>query len=162
MSTVIFLELGWLYALCELKMLHATSVNKWCCSHQPLQPPPLHHSKPQGNSGQKHNPPQWIIRHCSHSLNEATWGDSVWENRILAPNSWGAYQNKDLSEPRLLHLLIHRKALNSLRYLAFFKSNLLMLQLPGLPCKISYVFWSLPIPNPFYNPLCHHSLSDLP
>ena len=40
---------------------------------------------------------------------------------ILAPNSWGAYQNNDLSEPRLFHLLIHKKALNPLRYLAFFK-----------------------------------------
>ena len=154
--------------------------------------PPLHHSKPQGNSGQKHNPPQWIIRHCSHSLNGATRGDSGWENNIsqsvssvspltlgdpmnwgsqaslsitnsliLAPNSWDAYQNNDLSEPRLFHLLIHKKALNPLRYLAFFKSNLLMLQLPCLPCKISYIFCPPPTPNPFYNPLCHHSLSEL-
>ena len=80
---------------------------------------------------------------------------------ILAPNSWGAYQNNDLSEPRLFHLLIHKKALNPLRYLAFFKSNLLMLQLPCLPCKISYIFCPPPTPNPFYNPLCHHSLSEL-
>ena len=30
------------------------------------------------------------------------------------PQSWGAYQGNDLSEPRLLHLLTHRKALNAL------------------------------------------------
>ena len=53
-----------------------------CCSHQPGQARPLYHSKPQGNSGQKHNSAQWIIRHYSHSLNGATWGDSGWENRI--------------------------------------------------------------------------------
>ena len=63
----------------------------------------------------------------------------------IARNSWGAFQNNDLSEPRLLHLLIHRKALNPLRYLAFFKSNLLMLQLPCLPCKISYIFCPYPL-----------------
>ena len=78
-----------------------------------------------------------------------------------APSSWGAFQNKELSEPRLWHILIHRKALNSLRYLAFFKSNLFMLQLPCLPCKISYIFCPPPTPNPFYNPLYHHSLSEL-
>ena len=30
------------------------------------------------------------------------------------PHSRGAYQGNDLSEPRLLHLLIHRKVLNAL------------------------------------------------
>ena len=42
------------------------------------------------------------------------------KHRILAPDSWGAYQRNDFSEPRLLHLPMHRKALNSLRHLVFF------------------------------------------
>ena len=42
--------------------------------------------------------------------------------RILAPGIWDAYERNDFSEPRLLHLPIHRKALNfiNLRYMVFF------------------------------------------
>ena len=35
------------------------------------------------------------------------------KHRILAPDSGGAYQRKDFNELELLHLPIHRKALNS-------------------------------------------------
>ena len=37
----------------------------------------------------------------------------LWKHKILAPESWGARQRNDFSESRLLHLPIHRKALNS-------------------------------------------------
>ena len=37
----------------------------------------------------------------------------MWINRILAPDRWSAYQRNNFSEPRLLHLPIHRKELNS-------------------------------------------------
>lgn len=36
------------------------------------------------------------------------------KRRIPTPDSWGAYQSPDFSEPRPLHLSIHRKELNSL------------------------------------------------
>ena len=39
------------------------------------------------------------------------------QNRIPGPDSWDAYERKGFSELRCLHLLIHRRMLNSLRYL---------------------------------------------
>ena len=54
--------------------------------------------------------------------------------RILAPFSWGAYQRKDFRETRLLHLPIHRKALNSLTWVIWFSliyNHLLMFR--GFP-----------------------------
>ena len=88
----------------------AISVNKWCCSHQD-------------------------ISHYSH-----LWGCTLRKlrmrkHRILASDSWGAYQRNDFSEPRFLHLPYHRKALNPLTWdiwFSFINSNLLMFRLPGL------------------------------
>ena len=54
-----------------------------------------------------------------------------WKHRKPAPYSQGAYQRNDFSEPRLLHLLIFRKALNSLTWGIWF----------SLICKKS--FWHL-------------------
>ena len=70
------------------------------------------------------------------------------KNRTLALDSWDANQRNDFSEPRLLHLPIHRKALDSLTWDVWFSlinSNLLMFQLPGFFfCKNSFVSWLLP------------------
>ena len=47
-------------------------------------------------------------------------------------------------EPRLLHLPIHRKALNSLTqdvWFSFFNSNVLMFWPPGLCCKNAHISW---------------------
>ena len=66
---------------------------------------------------------------------------------ILTPESWGAYQKNDFSEPRLLHLSMHRKALNSLNWDSWFSlinSNLLMFWLLGLCCRNSHVSQLLP------------------
>ena len=60
------------------------------------------------------------------------------KSRTLAPDCWGAHQRNDFSEPRLLHLPIHRKTLNSLTWDVWFSlmnSNLLMFWLPVLCCK---------------------------
>ena len=165
-------------------MSPATSVKKRCCSHQPVQTLLSTTVNPKETQDRNITLPSessdtaathWMEQ-PEETRDEKTgsvsqfsrpWiaarqaSLSITNSLILAPNSWDAYQNNDLSEPRLFHLLIHRKALNPLRYLAFFKSNLLMLQLPCLPCKISYIFCPPPTPNPFYNPLCHHSLSEL-
>ena len=68
------------------------------------------------------------------------------KHKILAPYSWGAYQRNDFSEPRLLHLPIHRKVLNSLTWDAWFSlinSNLLMFRLLGVCCKSSCISWLL-------------------
>ena len=64
----------------------------------------------------------------------APWGDTgVRKHRILAPESWGAYQRNACNEPRGLHAPIHREALNSLTWDVWFScihSNLLRSQLP--------------------------------
>ena len=73
------------------------------------------------------------------TLNGAPWGDSgMRKHRILAPDSWGIYQRNDFNEPRLLHLPIHRKALNSLTWDVCFpliNSNLLMFHRSGFCYK---------------------------
>ena len=38
------------------------------------------------------------------------------KHRILGPDKWGVYQKDHFSEPKLLHISIHRKALNSLSW----------------------------------------------
>ena len=40
----------------------------------------------------------------------------VWKCKLLTLESWDAYERNDFSEPKLLHLPIHRKALNSLTW----------------------------------------------
>ena len=64
----------------------------------------------------------------------------MWKHRILAPGSWDAYQRNDFSELRLLHLLVHRKALNFLTWDILFSSinsQFLMFWLPALCCNTS-------------------------
>ena len=60
---------------------------------------------------------------CNHTHSAATVHPEeirMRKRRILAPGSWGAYQRIDFSEPRLLNLPIHRKALNSLTWDVWF------------------------------------------
>ena len=56
-----------------------------------------------------------VIRSCSHRLRWAgeSWGNSGYEK-------YPADQRHDCSEPRLLHLPIHRKVLNSLTWCIWF------------------------------------------
>ena len=61
------------------------------------------------------------------------------KHRILAPDSWDAYERNDFSSPRLSHLHIHRKALNSSTWDIWFSltnNNHLMFRLPALCCKL--------------------------
>ena len=70
------------------------------------------------------------------------------KHRMLAPDTWGAYQRNDFSEPRLFHLPIYRKVLNSLTWDIWFSlinRNLLMFLLPGLCCKNSCISWLSPL-----------------
>ena len=65
-----------------------------------------------------------------------------WKHRKLAPYSQGAYQRNDFSEPRLLHLLMFRKALNSLTWNIWFsliyKKKLLTFILLVFVAKLTY------------------------
>ena len=72
----------------------------------------------------------------------------MWKCRTLA-DSWRAYQRNDFSEPRLLHLSIHRKALNSLTWVIWFSlinNNLLMFPTIRTLLQNFYITWLLPAP----------------
>ena len=92
----------------------AISVNKGGHSHQRLQPSKVNiwalrklraeNSICQlASSRLQPFPKEWALRKLS-----------MWKCRILIPDSWGAYQRNDFGEPRLLHLPIHRKVINTL------------------------------------------------
>ena len=69
------------------------------------------------------------------------------KHKILAPESWGADQKNDISEPGLLHLPMHRKVLNSLTgdlWISLSDSNFLMFCLSDLYCKNFCVSWFPP------------------
>ena len=83
----------------------------------------------------------------------------MWKHRIVAPDSSDAYQRNDLSYLRLLHLPIHRKALNDLTWdicfsltVIFWSSKYLIWPLmqkflyilPLNPCLLGAVFQSYP------------------
>ena len=53
------------------------------------------------------------------------WGAGVmgWGGRGKAPESWDEYERNGFSKPRLLHLPIHGKVLNSLRYLVLLNNQ---------------------------------------
>ena len=91
------------------------------------------------NSGRKEHLPSSIRQTAATPCGEPR-GNSGCEKRVLAPDSWGANQRNDFSEPRLLHLPIHRKALNSLTWVIWFSlinNNFLTFRLPALYCKTS-------------------------
>ena len=68
------------------------------------------------------------------------------KHRVLVPKSWGAHQRNDFREPRRLHLPIHRKALNSLRYLVFFKENFWCSNYLVFAAKTPFISW-FPFPS---------------
>ena len=64
----------------------------------------------------------------------------VWTCKLLTPDSWDAYERNDFSQPKLLHLPIHRKALNFLTWDIWFPliiNKFLMVRLPALFCTTS-------------------------
>ena len=65
----------------------------------------------------------------------------MWKHRILAPGSWDAYQRNDFCEPRLLHLPVNRKVLNSLPWVIWFSliNNNLLMFLSALCCNNLYI-----------------------
>ena len=77
------------------------------------------------------------------------WGNSGCENTGYWPVRWGAYQRNDFSEPRLFHLLMHRKSTKflNLSYLVFFIVNNLWLQTTCPLLQIFYISW-LPTSTP--------------
>ena len=60
------------------------------------------------------------------------------KNRTLALDSWGAYHRNDFNEPRLLHLPIYRKVLNSFTWDIRFS-------LPVVSCSNYLIFVAKPL-----------------
>ena len=111
------------------------SVKKEC---QQLQPHLRWAGEFRGNSGRKEYLPSSSHQTATTSLWWALRKFRMWKHGIVAPDSWGAYQRNDFSEPRLLHLPIHRKVPNSLTWDIWFSliyQNLLMFRLLALCCK---------------------------
>ena len=67
------------------------------------------------------------------------WGSSGCENKILAPESWGAHPRNCFSESRLLHPPIHRKVLSPTTLDIWFSLTIIFCcsWLPALYCKTS-------------------------
>ena len=114
------------------KILPAISVNKECCGHQAttLHPPK---GEPWGNSGRQQDA-------TATATHESALWDLRWEGTAYWPQTSEACSK---GTALTLHPSIHRKALNSLTVdtWSFINSILLMFQLPGLYCKISYICW---------------------
>ena len=94
----------------------------------------------------------WLIWQpwgCTHSLLWALRNSGCEKPKILAPDSWDAYESNNFSELRLLHLPIHGKALNSLTWdiwFSFINNNLFGVQ---ATCPFLQEFcttWVLPSP----------------
>ena len=72
-------------------------------------------------------------------------------NRIPASDSWGAYQRNEFSEPKLLHLSMYRKALNTLMWDIWFSLTVIIWcsQIPASCCKNSCICYPPPHPATF-------------
>ena len=125
--------------------LPVISVNKGYHSHQLLEPLPT--------------VSWWALRELRKEKN--TWHlvairlqplptvspEETQDMRILASDSWGAYQKNDFSEPRLMHPPIHRKALNSLTWDIWFSLTIIFWHSDYLP-SIAKLLCILAPPSP--------------
>ena len=143
------LELTWwgLTPTIDEQMLPAISVSKGCCSHQTITlQPPLRWAPRALRMETECWPSSSQLLQLPLTVQPEETQDE--KHRILAPDSWGAYQWNDFSKPRPLHLPIRRKALNSWTWdfwFSFINSNLLMFQLPGLCYKNPCISRLLPV-----------------
>ena len=97
-----------------MKVSPAISINRTCHSHQWFLASKCEWGLPKLSSSGCCHPPWWQLR---------SWGNArgkVNKETRMAPDSWGVYERNEFSEPRDLHLPIHRRILNSLTgYLVF-------------------------------------------
>ena len=121
--------------LCERKIFPAIPINKKCHSHQQFLASQCEWGFPKHWSSRCHPPSQqWLLR---------TWGNArskVNKETRLVPESWGTYERNEFSEPRGLHLPIHRM-LNSLTWYLIFDDQTAC----PLCCKLVYSLTS-PLP----------------
>ena len=84
---------GWMASLCKMKISPAILTNKKCHSHQQFLASQCEWGLPKQRSSGCCHSPLCLLR---------SWGNArskVNRDRI-GPNSWGAYERNELSEPR--------------------------------------------------------------
>ena len=87
------------------------------------------------------------------SYGESQGNSGCEKHRILAQDSSDTHERKDLKEPKLLHLPIHKKVLNSLTWVIWFSlinNNLLMFRLPATCCQTSLYTLASLLPQSSY------------
>ena len=102
--------------------------------------PPMWAGEPSGFRKEKNTCDPTGIRLQPLHMVSPQGAQDVKKHRLAAQDSWDAYERNDFTEPRLLHLPIHRKAQNSLTWYVWFSiiyNNLLMFRLSALCCKTS-------------------------
>ena len=133
--------------MCELKYFCHISKQRmlWASNHH-ITASPMVRMNPEGTQeGKKEYPPS-NSQLLQPSTSPPRWCSlrklRIRKHRTVVPDNRGTYQRNDFSEPRLLQLPIHRKALNSSLCnicLSLTKNNILMFWLPDLCCKNSYI-----------------------
>ena len=73
-------------------------------------------SSPPEYSGGKRTPVWYGSNQAAATYYWEPWGTRKVKTQTLASESWDAYERNEFSEPKLLHLPIYRKALNSLTW----------------------------------------------
>ena len=92
---------------CEMKISPAISINKKCHSHQWFLATKCEWGLPK--LIQPMLPPSTVIAEELGGMQEAANCHSLrWTRKQDCPGSWGAYERNESSEPRDLHLPIHR------------------------------------------------------
>ena len=94
------------------------------------------------------------------------WGLRMGKNRIPALDSKGAYQRSDVNKPRLLHLPMRRKELNSLTWDAWKKVKVLVAQacptlLQPLGLQLARVLCPWNFPGKNFGVSCHFLLQGI-
>ena len=109
-------------------------------NQQEMSQPPAISSKCEGGppklqSSRSCHPPEWLLRSWGNARSKVNKGTG------LAPDSWGAYERNELSEPRGLHLPIYRM-LNSFTWYLIFDDQTAF----SLCCKLVYSLTSPLLP----------------
>ena len=122
-----------LLSQCEMKISPAILINKKCHSHQRFLSSKWEWGLPKLQTRGCCHPLQWLLR---------SWGNArskVNKETGLAQDSWGTYERNEFSEPRGLHLPIHRM-LNCLPWYLIFDDQTAY----SLCCKLVYSLTSPP------------------
>ena len=123
----IFISISGYSLLCEMKISPTILINRKCHSHQLFLASECQWVLPKLQSSRCCLPHSdcWGAR----GMQEARWT----RKQDVAPDSWSAYEGNEFSEPRGLHLPIHR-ILNSLTWYLVFDVQTAC----SLCCKLVY------------------------